>query len=77
MSCPNCNDQDEITKESKKNGVYIPYKDAEWEIPTQSSSYNFQDMFVQTKRFCVKDCLCKEEEGRNFNDVDGEFEIVW
>ena len=30
FKCPNCNNQEEITKEFKKNGVYIPYKDAEW-----------------------------------------------
>merc|ERR1719233_2207450 len=33
-------------------------------------------MYVQTKRCSVKECLCNEKEGRSFNDVDGEFEIV-
>jgi len=76
FKCPNCNNHELITKEFKKAGVYIPYKDAEWELPAQSSFYNFQDMYVQTKRCSVKECLCKEKEGRSFNDVDGEFEIV-
>ena len=76
FKCPNCNNHESITKEFKKAGVYIPYKDAEWELPAQSSFYNFQDMYVQTKRCSVKECLCKEKDGRSFNDVDGEFEIV-
>eukprot|EP00092_Neocalanus_flemingeri_P011468 GFUD01012360.1.p1 GENE.GFUD01012360.1~~GFUD01012360.1.p1 ORF type:complete len:1412 (-),score=414.50 GFUD01012360.1:12-4247(-) len=76
FKCPNCNNKDDILKDFKKLGIYIPYKDAEWELPAQSSFYNFQDMYVQTKRCFVKECICKEEEGRSYNDVDGEFEIV-
>ena len=74
FKCPNCNNQAEISKEFSKMGIYLPYKDAEWELPDQSDFYNFQDMYIQTKRCCLKDCQCKD--GRDFNDVDGDFEIV-
>ena len=76
FKCPNCNNVHDIIKDFKKCGVYFAYKDAEWELPAQSSFYNFQDMYIQTKRCNVKNCISKEIEGRNFNGVESEFEIV-
>ena len=66
FKCPNCNNHETITKDFKKAGIYIPYKDAEWEQPAQSSFYNFQDMYMQTRRCSAKECLCKEKDGKGY-----------
>ena len=44
--CPNCNNKDNIVKAFEKLGVYLPQKDAEWELPSRAGFYNYGDHYV-------------------------------
>ena len=40
---------DAIEKEAKRLGIYIPHRDALWEMEDFSSFYNFKDMYSQSR----------------------------
>ena len=61
-------------KEFKKLGIYVPQKDAEWELPTSSDFYNFKDMYVITRLCSVRMCLNHSKEGRSYNEANSEWD---
>ena len=63
FKCPNCNNKEAIAREFKKLGIYLPQKDAEWELPSYSSFYNFQEMYLTVRRCAVAQCW--SEGGRD------------
>ena len=77
FKCAACNDAKKMSKMAREVGVYLPHKDADWELPEHASFYNFADHY-NPKRSCDV-AVCQNgagTEGRRRNDVDGEFEIV-
>ena len=74
FKCPNCNNKEAIAREFKKLGIYLPQKDAEWELPSYSSFYNFQEMYLTVRRCAVAQCW--SEGGRDLAEVEGRWEVV-
>ncbi|XP_071414100.1 G2/M phase-specific E3 ubiquitin-protein ligase isoform X1 [Pithys albifrons albifrons] len=67
--CTVCNNKDKFQKEMLRMGIYIPERDASWELEENA----YQELLQCYQHCDVRRCLCKE--GRNYNEPDSKWEI--
>ncbi|NXG20360.1 G2E3 ligase, partial [Grallaria varia] len=67
--CTVCNNKDKFQKEMLRMGIYIPERDASWELEENA----YQDLLQCYQHCDVKRCRCKE--GRDYNEPDSKWEI--
>ncbi|KAM4898786.1 G2/M phase-specific E3 ubiquitin-protein ligase [Sylvia borin] len=67
--CTVCNNKDKFQKEMFRMGIYIPERDASWELEENA----YQDLLHRYQHCDVKRCLCKK--GRDYNEPDSKWEI--
>ncbi|XP_067939406.1 PHD finger protein 7-like isoform X2 [Watersipora subatra] len=70
FKCPLCNNVDEWQAEMLRAGIYIPDRDASWEL--EPNAYN---SLLETYIECeAEDCLCAQ--GRREDQDDGPWELI-
>lgn len=57
FKCPHCNNSDTFLAGMRMAGVYVPDKDADWEGKENSSFYNYEDLYRQSKTCSNSVCL--------------------
>ncbi|XP_055389830.1 PHD finger protein 7-like [Condylostylus longicornis] len=62
FKCPLCNDTSIFSREIPKSGIFIPQKDADWELEPGA----FEDLLVRPSECSARQCACKS--GRNFTN---------
>ncbi|NXQ79621.1 G2E3 ligase, partial [Nyctibius grandis] len=67
--CTVCNNKDKFQKEMLRMGIYIPEKDASWELEENA----YQDLLQCYQHCDIKRCLCKK--GRDYNEPESKWEI--
>ncbi|NXF79536.1 G2E3 ligase, partial [Sclerurus mexicanus] len=67
--CTVCNNKDKFQKEMLRMGIYIPERDASWELEENA----YQDLLQCYQHCDVRRCLCKK--GRDYNEPDSKWEI--
>ncbi|XP_066468208.1 G2/M phase-specific E3 ubiquitin-protein ligase [Tiliqua scincoides] len=67
--CPVCNNKDKFQNEMLRMGIYIPEKDASWELEENA----YQDLLQCYQHCDARRCLCKN--GRDYNEPDSKWEI--
>ncbi|XP_073683462.1 G2/M phase-specific E3 ubiquitin-protein ligase [Garra rufa] len=70
FKCTLCNNKDQFQQEMLRMGIYIPERDAAWELEENA----YEDL-LQVYEHCdaVK---CRSNKGRNYSSQSGNFEIV-
>ncbi|XP_017675971.1 PREDICTED: G2/M phase-specific E3 ubiquitin-protein ligase isoform X2 [Lepidothrix coronata] len=67
--CTVCNNKDKFQKEMLRMGIYIPERDASWELEENA----YQDLLQCYQHCDIRRCLCKK--GRDYNEPDSKWEI--
>ncbi|XP_006890028.1 PREDICTED: G2/M phase-specific E3 ubiquitin-protein ligase-like [Elephantulus edwardii] len=67
--CTVCNNSDIFQEEMLRMGIYIPEKDASWELEENA----YQELLQHYERCDVRRCRCKE--GREYSAPDSKWEI--
>ncbi|XP_017938370.1 G2/M phase-specific E3 ubiquitin-protein ligase isoform X2 [Manacus vitellinus] len=67
--CTVCNNMDKFQKEMLRMGIYIPERDASWELEENA----YQDLLQCYQHCDIRRCLCKK--GRDYNEPDSKWEI--
>lgn len=65
FKCPLCNNTDQFRRCMRQKGIFIPDRDASWELENNA----FVDLYTPTYSCEAKKCVSKR--GRKFNSVDG------
>jgi len=71
FKCPLCANQDQFSKEMQEFGIYLPQKDASWELEGR-----FDTDVNRIKTCGAKVCFCDKEQGRKYNFPDGIWELL-
>lgn len=74
LKCPACNDKDKFNDEIERCGIYVPHADAQWEMPENSTFYQFEDMLNMYRRCDAVDCSCPR--GRDSSKPGSEYEVI-
>uniref|UniRef100_A0A182NZD8 PHD-type domain-containing protein n=1 Tax=Anopheles epiroticus TaxID=199890 RepID=A0A182NZD8_9DIPT len=61
FKCPLCNNEDKFLPEIPRRGVFVPERDAAWELEPNA----FQEQLIRPTACDAEDCKC--EEGRSFD----------
>lgn len=70
FKCPRCNNKPEFTKAMLSCGIYIPEKDASWELEPNA----FEEL-TERYSYCDKEkCICPK--GREYDVDDTEWEVI-
>ncbi|XP_026472743.1 PHD finger protein 7-like isoform X1 [Ctenocephalides felis] len=59
FKCPLCNDKNVFVEEMRRIGVYVPKKDASWELEPEA----FYDLYLRYDKCDAEPCLCPD--GKN------------
>ena len=65
LKCPLCSDKESFILEAERIGVYVPFKDADWEIPENEEFYQHTNMNEQYTTCDAKNCACNK--GRKYS----------
>nr|CAB3264833.1 PHD finger protein 7 [Phallusia mammillata] len=68
--CPVCNDSDNFSDEMKRMGIYVPERDASWELSHDA----FTDLLERHSICDVKQCICPH--GKDYNLKGTEWAVV-
>ncbi|KAK7065286.1 Zinc ion binding [Halocaridina rubra] len=69
FKCPLCNDRDIFVEEMQKVGIYVPEKDASWELEPNA--------YIELERPVRCDAkICRCPEGRKLDDIGTRWEIL-
>ena len=58
FKCPMCQEKEKFAKEAASFGIYIPFKDADWEHPDNEGFYEYQQMGELHQTCDAKVCRC-------------------
>ncbi|XP_076807328.1 G2/M phase-specific E3 ubiquitin-protein ligase-like isoform X2 [Clavelina lepadiformis] len=68
--CPVCNDAQLFKQEMQRMGIYVPERDASWELTSDA----FNDLLQRHSQCDVKECQCPH--GRDYNLKGSEWAVV-
>ncbi|KAM9554535.1 G2/M phase-specific E3 ubiquitin-protein ligase isoform 2-T4 [Guaruba guarouba] len=67
--CTVCNNKDKFQKEMLRMGIYIPERDASWELEENA----YEDLLQCYQHCDIRRCLCRK--GRDYSKPDSKWEI--
>ncbi|XP_074602909.1 E3 ubiquitin-protein ligase PHF7-like [Brevipalpus obovatus] len=70
FKCPLCNNKDDFVQEMLQFGIYLPEKDASWELEDQA----YGDLYVSYSRCDALNCLCPN--GRDYDKACTPWDVV-
>lgn len=70
--CPICNNTDKFVGYIKSCGVFVPDRDASWELERNA----FNELTIAYKRCDAKTCKCRKGGKRQYSRESGPWEIV-
>ena len=65
FKCPLCNNTDQFRKCMRQKGIFVPDRDASWELENNA----FNDLYTPT--YSCEAPVCLSKQGRKFNSVNG------
>lgn len=68
--CPGCNNQTDFIQSIRNWGVFVPERDASWELDRNA----FSDLLYVHDKCDVLNCICPD--GRNFSDEKGKWKLI-
>ncbi|XP_048341425.1 G2/M phase-specific E3 ubiquitin-protein ligase [Sphaerodactylus townsendi] len=69
LRCPVCNNKEKFQNEMLRMGIYIPEKDASWELEENA----YHDLLQCYQHCDIRRCICKN--GRDYSKPDSKWEI--
>ncbi|KAK5650262.1 hypothetical protein RI129_001291 [Pyrocoelia pectoralis] len=68
--CPGCNNQTDFIESIRNWGVFVPERDASWELDRNA----FSDLLYVHDKCDVLSCICPD--GRTFSDEKGKWKLI-
>lgn len=65
FKCPLCNNTDQFRKCMRQKGIYVPDRDASWEL--ENNAFNE----LHAPNYSCEAAVCHSKQGRKFNSVHG------